>query len=99
MKREQNINENTSNKGISALMYSSLDCFDGSTNEVFQYLLNCKDIDINHKSKHGDTALIWTAMKGKVDLVELLLRKSGINVSDLRLKHELVLKLNINLGK
>ena len=68
-----NVNNCTANKGISALMYST------SNEEAFKFLISQPTINVNHQCNEKDTALMWAARKGRLQIVELLL-KAGADV-------------------
>jgi len=49
--------------------------------EIIEGLFNLRNINVNERSNHNNTALIWATYQGHEKIVKALLRQSGIDVN------------------
>jgi len=67
------VNREAGSDGATPLMSA----ITGNSYDTFQLLLNCKDVNLNHRSSAGGTPMIFAAQSGRKKMVNALLDKGA----------------------
>ena len=49
--------------------------------EIIDVLLECKEVDWNVRSIHGDSALMWASCKGHLEIVDRILERKEVEIN------------------